>query len=205
MDDINMDNLNFKSNSNASKDISEPEKKVKAVISGGARIAKKSFVKRLLSQIFGDYHPESGDTIFKSVVVPQIKKMLDDSWHMFLFPNGGNNRTTKDRASRISYRNFYDSRDDYPTEATKPMPANAMDYDDVVFETRGKAERVLEGMYEMLETYKVVSVADFYDLAEIADFTHTTNKYGWTNLSSARVISYGREYKIRLPRAMPID
>ena len=204
MGDIKFSDADFKSNSNASKDIHTPTRKVEPVISGGARIAKKSTFKKIFAKFFGDYHPESGDTIFTSVVVPQIKKMLDDSWHMFLFPNGGNTRKT-DRASRISYRGYYDSRDDYPTEPTKPMPANAMDYDDVIFETRGKAERVLEGMFEMIDTYKVVSVADFYDLAEIRDFTHTTNKYGWTDLRSAKVISYGREYKIRLPRAMPID
>lgn len=201
MAEINMND--YKSNSNASKEKKPAEKKVEAVISGGSRVVKKSGFRKFLGRFFGDYDPSSGESIFSSVVVPQIKKMLDDSFHMFLFPNGGNNR--KDRASKISYRSYYDSRDDYPRESTRQMPAGVMDYDDVIFETRGKAERVLEGMFELIDTYHVVSVADFYDLAEIDDCTHTTNKYGWTDIRSARVVHYGREYKIRLPKAMPID
>jgi len=202
MGDINLDD--YKSNSNASKTDVPVERKVEPVISGGSRLAKKGPVKRFFGKIFGDYDPSS-KSIFTNVVVPQLKKMLDDSFHTFLFPNGGNNDRRPDRMSRISYRNYYDNRDDFPRETTKPLPAGVMDYDDVIFETRGKAERVLEGMHEHIERYRVVSVADFYDMSEIDDMSYTTNRYGWTDLRTARVVPYGREYKIRLPKAMPID
>lgn len=204
MADINL--KDYKSNSNVSKekDIQE-HKKVNSVVSNKAKVVKKGAIRRFLSRFNDDDPSTIRNSIITGVIIPSIKKALDDTVHMLLYPNGGGNRRN-DRASKISYRSFYDSRDDYPRETVKPLPRNIMDYDDVVFPDIGDAERVLDSMREIIKVYKIVTVADFYDLSEIDEVNYTSNKYGWTNLNNARVVRYGRdEYKILLPKAMPID
>ena len=59
-------------------------------------------------------------------------------------------------------------------------------------------------MHELMHHYKVVSVADFYDLCGITG-NYTDNKYGWEDIRSA-TISHTRDgYIIKLPRAVPLD
>lgn len=71
--------------------------------------------------------------------------------------------------------------------------------------TRGEAEEVLSQMEAMLDRYKLVRVADLYDMAGITH-DYTDNDYGWTNLRSADIVrTRDGWYMIRLPRAVPID
>ena len=58
-------------------------------------------------------------------------------------------------------------------------------------------------MDELLETYKMVTVADFYDLVGVT-CDYTDNNYGWTSLRSAEVVRVRDGYIIKLPRALPI-
>ena len=55
-------------------------------------------------------------------------------------------------------------------------------------------------MEELLDRFDAVSVADLFDMAGIS-CNYTDNKYGWTNLDSARVERVRDGYIIRLPRA----
>ena len=71
--------------------------------------------------------------------------------------------------------------------------------DDLIIASRAEAEQVLDEMYELLDTYKQVTVADFYDMLGISS-EFTDNKYGWTNLNGARVIRVRDGYRIDLPR-----
>ena len=71
-------------------------------------------------------------------------------------------------------------------------------------ETRGEAEEVLIKMDELIATYKVVRVADFYDLVGISS-SYTDNNYGWTDIKSATVVHVREGYMIKLPKALPLD
>ena len=59
-------------------------------------------------------------------------------------------------------------------------------------------------MDELISSYRVVSVADFYDLAGITP-EYTDNKYGWTDIRSANIVRVRDGYMIKLPRAVPLD
>ena len=78
------------------------------------------------------------------------------------------------------------------------------DYDDIILESRGEAEDVLERMDELIATYQVVSVADFYDLVGVSG-NYTDNKYGWTDIRNASVIRVRDGYMIKLPKALPLN
>ena len=59
-------------------------------------------------------------------------------------------------------------------------------------------------MDDLIETYGLVSVADFYDLVGVTG-DYTDNKYGWTDLRNANVIRVRDGYMIKLPRALLLN
>ena len=112
---------------------------------------------------------------------------------------GGKHKSSRTPASRVSYRSFYDE----PRERRAPVASQAYNYDDVILDSRGDAEEVLDRLNEIIDQYQIASVADFYELVGVSG-TYTDNRYGWTNLSGACVERTRDGYQIRLPRALPI-
>ena len=107
--------------------------------------------------------------------------------------------------SKVSYRSFYDSRDNPPRARIDSRYGSAYDYDELVFETRGDAERVLVTLDEIMDAYKMVKVADLYDASGRTPSSVMFN-YGWTDIHTASVVrTVDGYYMIRLPRALPLD
>ena len=75
---------------------------------------------------------------------------------------------------------------------------------DIIIENRGDAEEVLVRMDELIATYGLVSVADFYDLVGVSG-NYTDNKYGWTDIRGATTVRVGDGYMIKLPRVKPLN
>ena len=97
----------------------------------------------------------------------------------------------------------------YRQDKTERLPPSSREprktIDDIVFETRGDAEKVLDTLSEALSVYGSVSVADFYDLADISA-EWTDNNFGWTDLRGARVLrTRGGGYTIDMPKPTNIN
>ena len=60
-------------------------------------------------------------------------------------------------------------------------------------------------MKELIERYKVVTVADLYDLADISTDNYMSNKRGWIDLRNAEVVRIRDGYVIKLTKPMVID
>lgn len=75
---------------------------------------------------------------------------------------------------------------------------------DIVFETRGDADLVLDHMKTIIHDYGFASVADLYDLASISEVDFSSNKIGWTDISSSKVVRVEGGYTIELPKPIPI-
>ena len=56
-----------------------------------------------------------------------------------------------------------------------------------------------------INTYGIASVADLYDLAGITCRSYTANKYGWTDIRSAKVVRIRDGYILELPRTVQIN
>ncbi len=189
----------YKSNSHRSKEREEEQRKQEKVISGNARQRKKSVGSKLGSAIISNDVDSVGNYIFMDVLVPSFKKMISD-----IVCNGVNmllGEPNRDRSrsngSRVSYRAYYDERNDrQSSQRVRP----SYSYDDIIFDDRGDAEEVLCRMEELIDRFQVVSVADLFDMAGLS-CNYTDNKYGWTDLRDARVERVHDGYVIRLPRA----
>lgn len=190
---------NYPSNSFKSKETTKApveQKKLEKVVVGQVRTKKKSGVGKFLSGFIADDAQSIKSYLFKDVVVPTIKKTITDIVDMILY--GGTSKR-KSTASRVSYRSYYDDPRDSRRETRTP----GYSYDDIILETRGDAEEVLDQLNDLIDTYKIASVADLYDLVGISG-NYTDNKYGWTNLSNADVVRTRDGFALKLPRALPI-
>lgn len=178
-------------------------KKNESVVKGGVK-TRKNGVRKFAETFISDDAKDIKSYILYDVVIPTIKNTFLTSLDMLL--NGGrgsyNNRS---HTSKVSYRRYYDDPRDNKTRPDSGRPRSRFDYDDIEFDHRSDAEAVLEQMIDTIEEYKIVTVQDMYEFAELSA-PFTSNKFGWTNLSSAYVTSLmGGGYVIKLPKAMPID
>lgn len=172
----------------------DSQERLQGVVSGKVQVKKKGRLGRYLAGL---------TPALIAIAAPTAKKFALEAFRTALRmdePSGGYSRGSE-LLARPSYRNYYEND---PAYSTYQKPAR-YDYNDVIFETRGDAERVLEQMRAILARQKVVRVSQLYDLCRIAG-EYTDNYWGWASLFDAHVVSTrdGR-YKINLPPPMSIN
>ena len=182
------------------------DKKVEKVVHGIAKTRKKSQVRKFTDVFISEDASNVKSYILMDVLVPTIKKAISDivkdGIDMILGTGGPSTRSTN--ASKVSYRNYYDRRDNERNYTSARRNTTGYSYDDIILETRGEAEEVITAMDGLMDTYGIVSVADLYDLVGI-QCNYTDNKYGWTNIRNVEPIRVRDGYMLKLPKAMPID
>lgn len=189
------------------KDDVIPAKKVEKVISGTAKSKKKTGLLKAADIFIEDDIASVKDYVIKDVIIPTLKRTIADaingSINMLFWGENGNGRS-RGVSDKVSFRNYssYSSKRDVRSDSVRTTTGYS--YDDIVIDSRGEAEEVLTRMDELVATYGIVSVADFYDLVGVT-CNYTDNKYGWTNLRNAKVVPVRDGYMIKLPKAMPLD
>lgn len=185
---------------------SSEEKNITPVVKGKVT-RKKNNVRKLTDTFVNeDMHNVKSYIIF-DVLIPAAKKAISDivtnGIDMILY---GETRTKHRSGSTtyVSYDRFSDRDRDRDYRYRDSRTRSGYSYDDVILETRREAEDVLNAMDDILDRYKIVSVADMYDLMNVK-CDYTDNKYGWDNLRSADVVRVRDGYVLKLPKPMPID
>lgn len=108
--------------------------------------------------------------------------------------------------ARVQYTSYYNSpaQPQPPQPQQTNLPVNYGQYY-ITYDLRQDAEVVLARMLGLLQLYQNVSVGDMFDLAGISSPNgYTDMKFGWRDLSAARVIPYGSKWVISLPQATQI-
>ena len=189
-----------------SKDISE-ERKTKFVAVANGKRGKASFANQIYKRFIKEDYTGTRDPRILGVIIPAMKKTIMDVINVFLHPDGKNRYSTSSSpSSKISYRDYYRNDDDLPFKDTKTSVASVLDYDSIVFDTRGEAEKVLSMMDEVISTYNAISIADYYEICGIDDANYTACKYGWRDIRTARVVrTTYNQYQIKLPKAIPLS
>lgn len=193
----------YKSNSDRSKNQSQevPQRRAEKVITGGVTQRRKSGIDKLGSIFLAGDVEDVKEYIIEDVLIPTIKRAFYDiicnGTGMLL---GERNSNKGSQSSRVSYRAYYDRSDERKSRDNSNQSRSNYSYKDLIFDNRGDAEVVLEQMFELLDRYDAVSIADLFDLAGESS-NYTDNKYGWTNLADARVQPVRGGYVIQLPRA----
>ncbi len=179
------------------------------IVHGKVEVAKKTGISSLADNLFAGDLNSVKNYVINEVIIPGVKQVVMDTLHdtVDIIFKGEVSSTKRNKKSGQN-REYYSYQSCYKVEDTRrAQPARTRySFGDLYFETRGDAEMVLDSLQEKLdECDGVVSVLDLYDMIG-KDTTPNDNKYGWSNLDSARVVrTRDGEYILKLPRALPID
>lgn len=104
----------------------------------------------------------------------------NDYWH-------GSRRYVDNRMSSSRGRGYVD----YSRQSEKALHHKSENLSNVVrvieFDSANDANDVLSYMIDSIEQYGLVTVADFYELSDVAS-KFTDHQFGWTNLDGVRVV-----------------
>lgn len=205
----------IKPNSHAYK--AEQQKKAsenRKVVHGDVKRKKKSLAKRAEGAMLSENAETVKDYLIWDVLIPALrdtvvdlgKKALDAIFY-------GDRRTSTSNIERKRSTSYvrYDKasyEDDRPYSSRSRRSSRNLramhDFDDIVLDSRGDAEQVLDLLVESTMQYGMVSVADFYELVGL-DVKYTDWRWGWYELSKARVERVREGYVIMLPRPVMLD
>lgn len=193
----------YKPNSYKSRE--EEQKNIQPIVTSTVKTKRRSGWDIFKEQFISEDKDKIKEYIFMDVLIPSIKNTIDDivanSIHMLLF--GGSRKASNSApATRVSYTAYYDSN-----KRNTPAPrsaASTYSYSDIILETRGEADAVLNEMNAIINRYHSAKVADLYDLVGLTG-NYTDNNYGWTSLNSAEIIRQRDGYLLKLPKPMPMD
>lgn len=119
--------------------------------------------------------------IFGDGYVDDIRRRnSNDYWY-------GSRRYVDNRMSSSRGRDYTD----YSKRSEKPLHYRSENVSNVVrvieFDSANDANEVLSYMIDSIEQYGLVTVADFYELSDVAS-KFTDHQFGWTNLDGVRVV-----------------
>lgn len=210
MDDLQFQGNSFKSRREAAQ---ESSSKLKAVVSEKPVVGKKKW--RLIDCFYTPSDKSLKERIIEDLLIPNVRRaigMTAQGIVTMIFgvgPGYGNafkavnnwwNDTRGDSYVEYSAR-AAQTGSHHRTQQNQPHVST--DLESYALRTREDAERVLEGLDAYLETYDAVPVSAFFELIGITA-PHTYYDFGWTNLSSVKVIPNENGYSIRFPKPIRI-
>lgn len=198
----------------------EPIKRVERVTTGKVIRRKKPLGSRIKDVFLGADAASVGHYIWLDILVPAAKDMLVDmaSQGAERLVFGEDNRFAPRRRSRGGATRVYTDysryswgessarrapRDRPPSGHRAPRHDRVPAIDDVILESRAEAGEVVEKLYDILNRYDVVTVADFYATCGITA-PYTDNNWGWTDLQGTGVRRVHEGYLVELPRVEPL-
>lgn len=207
----------YQSNSKKSKEQStekQTKKEITHVVSPDEVIVRKKPLGKRFKEIFfgGDGHSVIR-YIAADVLLPAARNLVVDATtegvkRMMYGESHSTSRQGIPYAGRTSYnrapiRNV-DPRTDprLPRQGPRPQPSRQRETE-IILSSREGAERVLEGLTDILDSYEVVSVADLHDLMNLP-VAHIDNKWGWTYLGGVEILQVREGWLLNLPPTEPI-
>lgn len=185
-----------------------------------AEIEKKSFGRRLRDYLFAGNMQDLKTYIISDIIVPNVKDLISEmvgrGIDMLLYNDSRPRRSVNSsssirQASRSSLGNAYINYND--TSRRNRSARDRINEDNVAeledgyltWATRAKATDVRDGLLNILDEYEVVSLANYYQLAEWEPESTDFN-YGWYNLStlSEPIRTRTGRYRLELPKAVSL-
>jgi len=179
-------------------------------LNGKVKINKDGEGKKFLKLFLSGSFLEASQYAFTNVFIPYTKDIICKmTTNIVNFWVNGDKPSINQQSgpNRVSYWNgtSYNGRVGTTIQQTPIKTNNVYSVGTLYFDNRGDAETILLKLKENLETYKVATVADLYELSN-QKFNYTDYKYGWRSLSTASVCrTNDGQYVIDLPKAIPLE
>jgi len=196
--------VNYPSNSKASQG-DEKKPLIEKVIVGEVHQRKKPIRSRIGDSVMAEGADSVMQYIVMEVLLPAAKDMVIDAVSQGvqrMFYGDSRGRRSNTGSSPTNYSKI--SRPSgYSRESSRSARA-VHDFDDIILETRGEAEDVLERLRDLIREYDSAKVSDLYDLVGLTG-SFADERWGWSNLRTARVQSVRGGYLLDLPKTEPLD
>ena len=181
----------------------------KGVISGKATRKKKGALRRASETMIADDVETIKSYLVFDVLLPAIKDtafdLVTNGFEMVLF---GGSRSSSGRSkgrTRTGHRDYGKySQNDRKRPQISDRDRKMLIFDDIILDSRGDAERVLDYLRGRIDDYEVATVADFYDAVEVTS-NYTDTKYGWYELDDAYVRRVRDGFQVILPKATHLE
>ena len=207
-EDAKKPKFDYGSNSAKSKQEASggPERPVIKQITAG-QTRKKSVGSKFKETFVGDSAESVGSYVLFDIIIPRVKDLLFDTFVGGLERSLFGTSTRSSRApkgsqltAKTNYRGISEKPSAEPRDISPRGRANH-DFTEILIPTRGEAEQVLDTLLALVDQYESATVADLYGAVGISA-EHTDLKWGWTDLSAARISpARGGGYLLEVPRA----
>lgn len=194
----------------AKSETARPE--IKKLVTTSGTIRKASLGSRMRETFAGEGARETGTYVFFDVIIPAIKAMAFDTITQgadrILFggrdvirsgmANAPRTRTNYNQISTKAANNYPGRNFEGGGREISRAARNNHRFDEILLDSRGEAEMVLDTMQDLISRFQWVSVPEFYSMVDVtAEFTD--EKWGWTNISTAQIRPSRGKYVILLP------
>ena len=214
----------FPSNSDRSKEEAkdtsiEAEAPVesKKVIEGPIVRKKKSVGRKFKETFIGGSASTVGEYILYDILIPAIKDTLADittqGVERILFAEVSSSSRRTARRGRDNYTNYtnYTRRSDHKSapfdtrkSETRRRPSTKYEFEDIIIPSRAEAEKVIDRLFDIIQKYDAVSVADLYELLGVSG-NYMDNKWGWYDINARDlVVRVSQGYLLNLPSPEPL-
>lgn len=180
----------------------EVEAQIDKIIEGQATVRKPSGWKRFRQSFIAGDASSVGEHVLWNLLIPSAKDALSDMASTFIdmmiygekrnrFGAGGTPTTGFGSTSRMNYGGISTGSRlvSGPAQHSGPIlepSRQRYNPNEIIVSTRAEADGIISKMFEVLEKYHVVTVANLYSMIGVSS-DYLDSKYGWTNLDSADV------------------
>jgi hypothetical protein len=201
-------------NSDASKRSPLDDKKVERVTSGEAKRKKKSLGKQFKETIVAGDPKAAARYVVMDVLVPEARDMIVNAGIGYIEKlifgesrrrRGGTTPPQSGPSGYFSYNRQYTPPGGMtgPERVMSRRARASHDFDEIILQSRGEAEEVINRLFEIVSRYESATVADLYELVGLAS-VHTDHKWGWTNIRGSGVSRVRDGYLLDLPEPQPL-
>ena len=180
-------------------------------VKGKVGVRKKNGVTKFVEAFLPEDVSDVKTFIISDVVIPSVKKILDDIFHTILYGSTDRSYYSSNRGSsgsRVSYQNYFDRRSSSSSQRSRRNESIYVLDDDFVFEFEREADDFIRWIMDEINEVGFVRLSDVNEYVGRTGY-HTDNHYGWKSINGFKITNYGRgdeqEFVVRLPRPFPID
>lgn len=215
MDEQNVDFAKAVPNSHKYRDeINSIDADSNKIVEGTVTIQKKSPARKFLDLFIMEDAKSIKDYIIYDILIPSLKDTTIDVIEMLFWgdkrgsSSSGLPRRKSGGTPSVSYYNY--SKPSYMDNRRPSVDSNrnGIDLGDILFETRGDAEKARDALLEDIANYEAVTVARLCQVSGIP-MMWTDDKWGWYDLRGAdirrRHTRDGVRYALCLPKPTVID
>lgn len=192
----------------AKKEAADKPKVTNKVVKGEVIQRKKGLGHKVAETFAGDDARSVGSYILFDVVIPATKNLLADAASQgverLLFGDSrGRSRVTGRNGTHPSYGSIY-KRNQEGRREMSTRGRSTHDFDEIIIESRGEAEEVLDQLMILVEDYGHAKISDFYALVGITG-SYVDDKWGWMDLRAASTTRVRQGYILDLPLPVVIE